>query len=113
MGVKLNESRLDEGIRLLAKLSAYLEEYGKDTAANWFRRCTDELKKNPPRKELYEVCSNIMEALGAGSGRITDIYFAHPDGKPDVERTADYLETIQAVRRFARRSAPPWSYFLW
>lgn len=55
----------------------------------------------------------LLRALGAGSGRITDIYFAHPDGTPDVERTADYMETIQAVRRFARRSAPPGSYFLW
>lgn len=108
----MTEPRLDEGIRFLLKLSAYLEEYGKDTAANRFRRWADELKTNPPREDLYEVCRGIIEALGAGSGRVTDIYFAHPDGTPDVERTNDYMETIRAVRRFARRSVPPWSYFL-
>lgn len=108
----MNITKLDEGIYSILKLSAYLEEYGKGTAANWFRRQADELKKNLPRKELYEVCSSIIDALGAGSGRITDIYFAHLDGTPDIERTNDYMETIRAVRRFARRSVPPWSYFL-
>ena len=108
----MNEVERNEGNKLLLKLAAYLDEQEQETAARWFRLWSNELKGDLPRGELYEVSRRIISALGDGPGRLPDLYFAHPDGKPDVDRTNDYMETIQAVRRFARRSVPPWSYFL-
>lgn len=113
MGAELNEAERNEGNRLLLKLAVYLEEYGKDTAAHWFRLWSDELKKDLSRRELYDLSRRMISALGDGPGRLPDLYFAYPDGAPDLERTKDYKQTIQAVRRYARRAVRPWSYFLW
>lgn len=104
--------RLNEGVLLLSGLSAYLDELGKDTSANWFRQRANELQKGLDRKRLLEACRSILHSLDNGPGRIPDLYFAHPDGSPDVRRTEEYLETIRAVRRFARHGVPPWSFFI-
>ena len=112
MGAELNEAERNEGNRLLLKLAAYLDEQKQETPARWFRLWSNELKGDPSRGELYELSRKIIDMLGNGPGRLPDLYFAHPDGRPDVERTNDYMETIRAVRRFARRSVPPRSYFL-
>ena len=97
---------------LLLKLSGYLDELEKDVSAAWFRQCADELQEGLSRKQLFEVCRNILHSLDNGPGRIPDLYFAHPDGSPDIKRAEAYLETIRAVRRFARQGVPPWSFFI-
>ncbi|GAA3665481.1 hypothetical protein GCM10023081_00400 [Arthrobacter ginkgonis] len=112
MGTKLRSISLDEGVALLLKLSGYLDELEKDVSAAWFRKCAGELQEGLNRKQQLEVCRNILHSLDNGPGRIPDLYFAHPDGSPDIERTDAYLETIRAVRRFARNGVPPWSYFI-
>lgn len=104
--------RVNEGVLLLSKLSVYLDELGKDTSAAWFRQRADELQKGMNQKRLLEACRSIIHSTDNGPGRIPDLYFAHPDGSPDVVRTEDYLDTIRAVRRFARRGVPPWSLFI-
>ena len=103
----------DEGTALLLRLAAFLDEQEKETAARWFRLWTDEISKGPSRKRRYEIACSMIGTLGAGSGRLSDLYFAHPDGTPDVQRSDEYLQTIRAARRFARRLAAPWTYFLW
>ena len=112
MEVEVRSIRLDEGVALLLKLSGYLDELEKDVSAAWFLQCADELQKGLSRKQLLEACRSILHSLDSGPGRIPDLYFAHPDGSPDIGRTDAYLETIRAVRRFARRGVPPWSYFI-
>ena len=104
--------KLNEGVLLLSKLSGYLDELGKDTSAAYFRQRADELQKGLDQKGLLDACRNIIHSLDNGPGRIPDLYFAHPDGSPDIRRTEEYLDTIQAVRRFARRCVPPWSFFI-
>ncbi|MDQ0865111.1 hypothetical protein [Arthrobacter globiformis] len=104
--------RLDEGVALLLKLSGHLDELEKDVSAAWFRQCADELQKGLSRKQRSEACHSILHSLDNGPGRIPDLYFAHPDGSPDIERTDAFLETIRAVRGFARQGVPPWSFFI-
>ena len=104
--------RLDEGVALLLKLSGYLDELENDVSAAWFRQCAEELQKGLSRKQLLETCRSILHSLDNGPGRIPDLYFAHPDGSPDIEKTDAFLETVRAVRRFARRNVPPWSFFI-
>src|SRR5829696_8920583 len=101
MGTKLSSMSLDEGVALLLKLSGYLDELEKDVSAAWFRKCARELQKGLNRKQQLEVCREILHSLDNGPGRIPDLYFAHPDGSPNIEKTDTYLETIRAVRRFA------------
>lgn len=101
-----------EGVQLLFRLSADLDELGKDTSAAWFRQQADELQGRMDRRRQLEACRSIIHALDNGPGRIPDLYFAHPDGSPDAARTEEYLDTIRAVRRFARRSVPPRSFFI-
>lgn len=103
---------LNEGAMLLSTLSADLHELGKDTSAGWFSHWAVELQKGLGRKQRLGACRNIISSLDNGPGRIPDLYFAAPDGSPDTRRTEEYLDTIRAVRRFARRGVPPWSYFL-
>jgi hypothetical protein len=112
MRVEVRSMRLGEGVALLLKLSGYLNELGKDVSAAWFRKCADELQKGLNRKQLLEVCRDILHSLDNGPGRIPDLYFSHPDGSPDIERSDAYLETIRAVRRFARNGVPHWSFFI-
>ena len=100
-----------EGIALLLKLSQYLDELEEDVSAAWFRQCAEALKKESSRKQLLEMCRDILHSLDNGPGRLPDLYFAHPDGSPDPERTAAYVDTIRDVRRFARHAVPPWSLF--
>lgn len=109
----MKSPRLNEGVVLLTKLSADLNELGQDTSAAYFSRWADELQNEMDRKQLLEACRNIIHALDNGPGRIPDLYFAFPDGTPDVGRTEEYLGNIQAVRRFAQRGVPPWSYFIY
>lgn len=104
--------RLDEGVALLLKLSGYLDELEKAVSAAWFRQCADELQRGLSRKQLLETCRSILHSLDNGPGRIPDLYFAHPDGSPDIRRTEAYLDTIRAVRRFARHGVPPWSFLI-
>jgi hypothetical protein len=104
--------RLNEGVLLLSRLSAHLDELGNDTSAAWFRQQIDELQSGMDRKRRLEACRSIIHALDNGPRRIPDLYFAHADGSPDAERTQEYLDTIRALRRFARRSVPPWSFFI-
>ena len=108
----MKSSRLNEGVALLLKLSRYLDELDKEESSVWFRKRADELQKGLGRKQLLEVCRSILHSLDNGPGRIPDLYFAHPDGSPDIGRTDAYLETIRAVRRFARGCVPPWSFFI-
>jgi hypothetical protein len=110
---EVRRSSLDEGAALLARLAGYLDELEKDVSAAWFRQCADELQKGLRRKQRFELCRNILRSLDNGPGRIPDLYFAHPDGSPDIWRTEAYLEAIRSVRRFARHAVPPWSYFMW
>jgi hypothetical protein len=110
--VEMKPSRLNEGVLLLAELSADLSELGKYTSAAYFSRWANELQNDLDRKQLLKACRNIIHALDNGPGRIPDLYFAFPDGTPDVKRTEQYLDNILAVRRFAQRAAPPWSYFI-
>jgi hypothetical protein len=58
--------RLGEGVALLLKLSGYLNELGKDVSAAWFRKCADELQKGLNRKQLLEVCRDILHSLDNG-----------------------------------------------
>ena len=108
----MKSNRLDEGVASLLKLSGYLDDLDKGVSAAWFRKCAGELQKGLKRKQLLEVCREILHSLDNGPGRIPDLYFAHPDGSPDIGRTDAYLETIRAVRRFARNGVPPWSFFI-
>ena len=112
MGIEVKSSRLNEGAALLSKLARYLDELEKDVSAAWLRRCADELQQGLSRKQFLELCRDILHSLDNGPGRIPDLYFAHPDGSPDIEKTDAYLETIRAVRRFARGAVPPWSFFI-
>jgi hypothetical protein len=111
-GIEMKRSRLNEGLLLLSALSADLSELGKNTSAAYFSRWANELQNDLDRKQLLKACRNIIHALDNGPGRIPDLYFAFPDGTPDVKRTEQYLDNILAVRRFAQRAAPPWSYFI-
>lgn len=111
-GVSVKSIRLREGVLLLSKLSGSLDEIGEHFSAAWFRQRGDELQKGLDRKQEFEACRSILHALDNGPGRIPDLYFAHPDGSPDTRRTEEYLETIKAVRRFARHGMPPWSFFI-
>jgi hypothetical protein len=106
------DMRVNEGVLLLSRLSAYLDELGEDESSEWFRQRADDLRTGMDRKHLLEACRSIAHALDNGPGRIPDLYFAHPDGAPDAARTKEYLDTIRAVRRFARRGVPPWSFFI-
>jgi hypothetical protein len=111
----MKEAKLNEGVLLLSKLAAYLDEMGDEWSASRFRSFADELKGGLSRKELIDVCRNIHQSTNSGPGRITDYYLVS-NGKPDVERTHDYADTIRAIRRFAlgqfaRRSVLPWSLF--
>jgi hypothetical protein len=108
----MKSHRLNEGVLLLSKLSADLHELGKDTSAGWFSHWADELQNGLEHRQLLEACRSIISSLDNGPGRIPDLYFAAPDGSPDTRRTEEYLDTIRAVRRFARRGVPPWSYFI-
>jgi hypothetical protein len=112
VGAEVKTIRLSEGALLLSRLSADLDELGKYTSAAWFLQWANELQKGLDDKRLLEACRSIIHALDNGPGRIPDLYFAHPDGSPDVRRTEEYLDTIRAVRRFARHGVPPWSYFI-
>lgn len=112
MGTEVKKNTLDEGVALLLKLSGYLDDLEKDVSAAWFRQCAGELQKGLDRKQLLEACRNILHSLDNGPGRIPDLYFAHHDGSPDIPRTEAYLNTIRAVRRFARHGVPPWSFFI-
>lgn len=112
MGAELRRTELAEGILLLSKLSAYLDELGKNESASWIRKVMHDLQEGPSRKREVEICRNLVESLNNGPGRIPDLYFASLGGKPDIPRTNDYLETIRAVRRFARHRMPPWSLFI-
>jgi|GEM_PF-4269519 len=112
MGLEVNNNKLNEGVALLLKLAGYLDELGQDVSAAWFRQGADELQKASSRKQELEVCRSILHSLDNGPGRLPDLYFAHPDGSPDIEKTDAYLGTIRAVRRFARGGVPPWSFFI-
>jgi hypothetical protein len=92
--------RLNEGVLLLLKLSADLEQLGKDTSAAWFRQQADELQRGMDRRRRLEACRSIIHALESGPGRIPDLYFAHRDGSPDAARTEEYRDNFWAVRRF-------------
>lgn len=104
--------RPNEGVLLLLQLSVDLDQLGKDTSAAWLRQQADELQRGTDRRRRLEACRSVIHALDNGPGRIPDLYFAHPDGSPDAARTEQYLATIRAVRRFARRAVPPLSFFI-
>jgi hypothetical protein len=99
----MKESKLNEGVLLLSKLAGYLDELGQERSASWFRNCADELLGELSRKQISDVCRGVLLSLDNGPGRIPDLYFAHPNGEPDIVKTEEYLETIRAVRRFARK----------
>lgn len=112
MGIEVKRNKLADGAALLLKLSEYLDDLEKDESAAWFRQCAEELQKGLNRKQLLEACRSILHSLDNGPGRIPDLNFAHPDGSPDIPRTEAYLDTIRAVRRFARHAVPPRSSFI-
>lgn len=108
----MNNSKRQSGMKSLMKLSIYLDELGEKSGAKLFKKFALELKDESPRSRLRELSRQILESLHHGPGRIPDLYFAKPDGQPHVARSEEYLATIQEVRRFARRAAPPFSYFI-
>lgn len=106
MGAELRRTELAEGILLLSKLSAYLDELGKDESASWIRKVMHDLQEGPSRKREVEICRNLVESLDNGPGRIPDLYFAGLDGKPDISRTDVGLSGVARPSLPVTRPAP-------
>ena len=112
METEMNNAKRIEGILQLLKLSAFLEEMDQGLPASRFKSFADELRENQSRRQLLEIFRRIHQSLDNGPGRIPDLYLAKPNGEPDIKRSDEYLETIRTIRRIARQSVPPWSYFI-
>ena len=95
--------KLNQGVQDILKLADYFDELGQELLAQNFRRYAESLPHNLPRSEFIELCRLIHSSLDNGPGRAPDLYFAKPDGKPDIGKTDDYLTAISDVRNFARK----------
>ncbi|PYY32814.1 hypothetical protein [Curtobacterium sp. MCBD17_030] len=90
--------RLADAVDAIVPLVREVDDVGGH-AAERFQGHADRLRRDELTRSQRNAALRDFEALlGAGSGRLSDRYLVHDDGRPDLERSGRFTELVGRIR---------------
>lgn len=88
---------------LLDRLATLVDEVGEPQFAHLYREHAARIRSGIDRSEYRAICADVVDTLRVAPGSLADRYLVHDDGRPDVERSREYVDLIDLVRKRAKR----------
>ena len=90
--------RLADAVDAIVPLVREADDVGGRNAER-FQAAADRLRNVPlDRADRNAALRDLEALLGAGSGRLSDRYLVHDDGRPDLERSRTFTELVARIR---------------